>query len=268
MALANALIAWPVRFDAASYVLRVTVDGNTQNLTFAVTAGRNYWTTGDAQADASTLGGVGDLLLALKTCLETHPGTWTVNVVLDADFKIQISIASGASAFTILWTHGSTTLDGAVFGYTADTNLDTACTGEDLPHGLWRPGYPVSVDGEPQTPMVGGVARALSGKVRGSHFGTMTRERSIYFERLTQSKVLADTLPQTGPTASFEYAWLNLIGQQAPFRLYLDEGDLDSGSSAYTLWAAISKARPFARKGERPPESLYWDVRLSCGEVV
>lgn len=261
----DAMIATPVVFGAASYGLRVSISGVAATCTFTVTAGRFYWMVGDAQADAATLGGVGDLLERLRACIASHPSAPTVTVTLDANFNVRVSVASGT--IQILWTHGASTLDEAIFGFAnADTAVAAAVTGTLIPQGLWRPGRPIWEDGRPQRPMVGGVARSVAGRTRVSYFGTMDRERSIYFGRLLQSVVLTEFLSVTNPTGSLEYHWLNSIGRGRPFRLYEDE--TSRTSSSYTLWRTTETSRPFRRNGEDPPESIYWNARWLSSEVT
>lgn len=154
MAATNALVAWPVIFGAASYNLRVSISGVQATCTFSVTSGRYYWAVGDAQADASTLGGVGDLLDRLRACIASHPSAPTVTVTLDANWNIRVAVASGT--VQILWASGLTTLQAATFGWTQlDTGAAAAITAPNVPMGLWRPQRPIWEDGRPQRPIVG-----------------------------------------------------------------------------------------------------------------
>lgn len=267
---ANAMIAWPVTFSASSYVLRVLYNGVTSDLTFTVTAGRYYWAVGDAQADASTLGGVGDLLERLRVCLATHPGAPSVTVSLDANWRLRVAVA--ANTIQLLWSHANTTLDTAglgganPFGYNGDTSLASAVVSASMPQGLWRPQRAIWVDDRPMRPMVGGVGRTLSGAARVSDFGTMARERPLFFGRLRQDVILTEYAPSTALWGSLEYAWQNAMGIGRPFRLYEDE--TTRTSSSYTLWRTVSKARPWQRNGQDPPEALYYSARLLGAEVT
>lgn len=267
---ANAMLAWPVSFAAASYVLRVSIDGSAQDLTFSVTPGRFYWSVGDGQADADGgLGGVGDLLRVLETCIETHSAGPTVVCTLDdtTNWRLRVALTGGGSTIQLLWSHANTTLDDAVFGFNGDTSAASAVVSSSMPQGLWRPRQPVWNDGRPQRPMVGGVARTLTGASRVSDFGTMDLERNLYWGRLAQSLALDEYAESGALTGTFEYAWLNAIGLGRPFRFYEDEMTHATASS-YTLWRITSKVRPFQRLSDDPPESLYWRVRIAASEVT
>lgn len=269
---ANAALAWPVVFSASSYVLRVLYNGVTQDLTLNVTPNRFYWMVGDGQVDAATLGGQGDLLRVLELLIETHSGAPAVTVTLDANFRLRVAVA--ANTIQLLWSHANTTLDTAglgganPFGYNGDTSLAAAVVSASMPQGLWRPQRPIWNDGRPQRPMIGGVGRSLAGGVRVSDFGQAARERSAFFGRLRQEQVLSEYAPSTALWGAFEFAWLNAWGLGRPWRLYEDEGQLATGSSAYTLWRTVSKARPYQRNAENPPEALYWSARLLGAEVT
>lgn len=270
----NAAIAWPVVFGASSYVLRVLYNGVTENLTFSCTAGRFYWPVGDGQADSATLGGVGDLLARLEACIETHSGAPAVTVTLDSNYRLRVAVA--ANTIQLLWSHASTTLDTAgiggtnPFGFNGDTSLASAVVGASMPQGLWRAQRPIWSDGRPQRPMIGGAARTMTGLVRVSDFGTMARERGIYFGRLPQTVVLNEYAPSSALWGTLEYAWHNAIGIGRPFRLYEDDAttSLATGTSAYTLWRTTSKARPYERLSNDPPESLYYAARIMGAEVT
>ncbi|MBK6683991.1 MAG: hypothetical protein IPG45_05915 [Deltaproteobacteria bacterium] len=259
-------------FGASSYVLRVLYNGVTENLTFSVTPNRFYWAVGDGQADAATLGGQGDLLRVLELCIETHSGAPSVTVTLDSNYRLRVAVA--ANTIQLLWSHASTTLDTAgiggvnPFGYSGDTSLAAAVVSASMPAGLWRAQRPIWNDGRPQRPMIGGAARTMTGLVRVSDFGTMARERGIYFGRLPQTVVLNEYAPSTALYGTLEYAWHNAIGIGRPFRLYEDEGQLATGTSAYTLWRTTSKARPYQRLSDDPPESLYYAARFMGAEVT
>lgn len=256
----NALIAWPVVFSAGSYVLRVSISGVAADCTFTVTADRYYWSAGDGQADASTLGGVGDLLEALETCIETHSSAPTCTVTLTSDFFINVAVAAGT--IQILWSHANTTLDPLVFGF-ADASTATAAsvTGTSVPHGLWRAGRPINEDGRPQVDIVGGVNMSLSGAVRVARFGVMPASRDIFFDRLLPATTLTEFA--TYATSSLEYAWIYGISLGRPFRLYLDE--TDRTSSSYRLWRTTSLERPWSRAGDF---SYRWQARLQAIEVT
>lgn len=257
-----ALIAWPVIFAAGSYNLRVSISGVQATCAFTVTAGRYYWVVGDAQADADGgVGGVGDLLDRLRACIASHPSAPTVTVALDANFRVRVSVASGT--VQILWASGTTTLQGAPFGFSQlDTGAALAITGDLGPHGLWRPLVDLWNGDRPTRPIVGGVARALSGRVRVSRFGTMPRERTIPFDLLLRSVVLDEYIDVANPTGALEYAWNNSLSLGRPFRLYADE--TSRTLTSYRLMKVIDLTRPWERSSQY---AVRWAATLQAAEL-
>lgn len=252
----NALIHAPIVPAAASYVLRVqTFGGAATDLTINLTAGRYYWPIGDGQADASTNGGVGDLLAILQTALAAHLASTTV--ALSAGLRVTITAGSGT--LRILWAHANTTLPAAWFGFAdADTAYFASTTGDYYPQHLWRPNKPVAYpDTRDQRVLIGGISRSLSGRVRVSNFGEPPRQRSLRFEKLLQAVVLDEYAEATALYSTWEQTWHDGIGLGRPFRLYDDEGS--RGTSDFTLYTVNNLANPLDRdEGTR----LRWRVDL------
>jgi hypothetical protein len=259
----NALIAHPIVFAASSYVLRVTIGTTTENLTFSVTAGRYYWLTGDNQADASTSGGVGDLLRNLQTCIASHSDVGTITVSLTTGFRVQV-VTSSIATINILWGNTATTLDATIFGW---PQTDTAGTGAtltapNLGRGLWRAGKPIS---EPDTRRrrvhLGGISESLSGLHRVSNFGTSVRQRELAFRLLQRSVALDEYATTTEPYGTWEQAWESMrLGR--PARIYADE--TSRTSTSYSLVRTRSVSDPLARDPSTP---LRWGVDLQVADV-
>ena len=72
MAVAQDILLYPLRYAVATRTLRVTLNSQPQDLAIAaMVADRNYWASFDGQNDASTNGGIGDLIDILKDALDT-----------------------------------------------------------------------------------------------------------------------------------------------------------------------------------------------------
>jgi hypothetical protein len=259
----NALIAHPIVFSAASYVLRVTIGTVTENLTFSATPGRYYWLTGDNQADASTNGGVGDLLRNLQTCIASHSDVGTITVSLTSGFRVQV-VTSSIATINILWGDAATTLDATIFGW---AQTDTAGTGAtltapNLGRGLWRAGKPIS---EPDTRRrrvhLGGISESLSGLHRVSNFGVSVRQRELAFRLLQRSVALDEYATTTEPYGTWEQAWESMrLGR--PARIYADE--TSRTSTSYSLVRTRSVSDPLARDPSTP---LRWGVDLQVADL-
>lgn len=268
MPLNNAMILWPIRFAATTYVLRATVASVSESLTFpssgVLTVGRNYWLSGDGQADADGgLGGVGDLITMLATTLTSHSAPATFTGTLGATFRTFLQASTGS--FTPEWNHAATTLDEAIFGFTNTTPLaDVSQAGTLLPQGIWRPNRPVSFDSRERQPIVGGVARALSGLQRTSALALPLKERELGFSNLLQRYVLQEYEDTTEPFGSFEEAWINSMRSGIAWRYYPDE-TLHTTIAHYGLYRAASITDPMNRNEQYP---IHWDVNIGGVRVA
>ena len=259
----NALIAHPIVFSASSYVLRVTIGVNTENLTFSVTPGRYYWLTGAPQVDASTHGGVGDLLRNLQTCIASPSDVGTITVSLTSGFRVQV-VTSSIATINILWGNAATTLDATIFGW---PQTDTAGTGAtltapNLGRGLWRAGKPISEpDSRRRRVHLGGISESLSGLHRVSNFGTSVRQRELAFRLLQRSVALDEYATSTEPYGTWEQAWESMrLGR--PARIYADE--TSRTSTSYSLVRTRSVSDPLARDPSTP---LRWGVDLQVADL-
>lgn len=244
MSVPNALIATPIRFAATSYVVRVTINGVAENLTFpasgSLTVGRDYWMIADAQADASpgsTNNGEGSVLEMLRATIASHSATGAVTVALTSDFLVLLDLTSDPVFSSINWDHVSTTLDEAIFGF---PNAEVpalgvgSCLGTNIPHGLCRLHIPISIDGRPRQPIVRGFARSLTGKSRVSDFVLPYKERELNLDLILQKYALTEYADATNPTGTLEYAWVNSLSLGRYFRLYEDE-TTTATSTSYSL---------------------------------
>lgn len=231
-------ILWPlVPADLArtapggtSYVLRVTANGVTENLTTpTMSAGRLYWMAGDAQADADGgVGGVGDLIAILQATLETHSELTAINssVNLDASTNV-ITISVTGLAWTILWSHASTTLSALPWGW---TQVDVS--GSDVGGGLYRaiapnqsygaflPGRALSFDSREKSAFKVRAAKSISDLQRTSRVAVGKPTRDLRFDLLAQAYALREYSPATRPTGTAEDVYLFAASVGRPVRYY------------------------------------------------
>jgi hypothetical protein len=266
MPLANACILTPIRFDATSKTIRVTVDATTETLTMgSLVVGRNYWVSGDAQADADgSVGGVGDLVTLLQTALTTHSvGNFTVTV--SSTGTVTITLTAGTT-FQILWADALTTLDETIFGFT-NTALPSPAAASSVAanksQGIWSPNRPIARDSRDRQRVVGSVATAISGLQRAYRLALPRKDRDMSWILLPKEKALQEYEVATEPFGSFEEAWVSAISQGYAFRVYDDEASRTSTS--YSLYYARDIEEPLVRNGTYAP---YWDVNLRGRRVT
>lgn len=257
-------IVIPYRFSATSYVLRVETEGGPEDLPFggSLTTTRNYWCYGDEQADADGgVGGEGDTLEILKTCLEEHSGITSASVSLSlSTFLISIGIDAGDdSTIKILWDHANTTLPKAIFGFDAsDSALAATQTADNMPYGIWTPEREPVSPLSWETPLVGGMSRTMSGLCRTSNFGSPERVRTIDFEYIPLSKILMDYEDADATNNSLQYLWENSMMLGRRFRYYED-----ATNQSYDLCTMTDLHTPYRwNRGSR----IFWDVSLPMME--
>jgi hypothetical protein len=210
----------PIRFSATSYVLRVTANGTTSNLTFPATGSldreADFWMVDDGSATS--------LLTLLELCLEDHSEIGTAATValnLSGGGSLDTTLVSITSDVTtqILWTHGSTTLDKAIFGFTGDSASSTSLAGTVGPKGFWRPRRGVYVDSRDRLQYVGGTTRSLSGVQRTVANAVSRKSRSIAYRYLHKRYCLDEYAISSEPYNTFEQFQRNsiFVGRSAKF---------------------------------------------------
>jgi hypothetical protein len=263
------MILTPWRPTATSYNLRFTVNGVTETKAFPaaglLTVGRNYWPSGDGQADSDGgVGGVGDLFALLKATLDSHSDPAVFTAVLDASFRAVLTASAGTNS--ILWADAATTLDEALFGFTnANTASAISATGTLLPRYIWRPntdGYLRSQSD--RTPIGGGIATALSGAQRVAKLTAGLREDDVRFTFVANRYALQDFEDASEPYGSFEEAWLNSISLGRQFRIYNDE--TVRTSTSYRLYVCRSFKDPFSDTKDLEGRAL--DISLAIRRVA
>lgn len=268
----NAAILWPVRrsdlartTDASTYALRVQVNGVTSTLTYpasgSLTSTQNYWLAGDAQADASTLGGVGDAVELLRACLASHSQAPTVTIAVSATGVLTVS---SSLAMTILWADGATTLSALPFGWTqANTPLSATLIAPNQAWGWYALDRDWSDDSRWQQPIARVAAASLSGLVRVSRFGLPARTRSLALVQATQASIMREYAAATRPRGTFEDLWLYAASLGRELRIYDDATSRTSTSYTLGVLAPDVADQPHERDGDVP---TLWTWRLELME--
>ena len=262
MAVEKDCILWPVRFDSTSYAVKVIVGATTTTCAMTVTADRNYWTSGDGQADSSTNNGTGDLCAILEACLNTHAATSGFSVSVSASGFLTISV-SGGLTFSIEWGDAATTLDPVIFGFTAATYNSTGSSLEapNQTKGIWYSDKTRSTDSRDRQPVLGAVAETISGLARVSRLSLPKKTRELGWQFIPQAKSLDEYAAATEPSGSFESAWLNGISKGYEFRVYDDASTRTS--SSYGLYRVRSMDEPLTRSSA----PVRFDIALSCARA-
>lgn len=275
MPVANYMIATPIGWaeldragaGAASRVLRVTCNGVTSDLTFggAMVDGRNYWLTGDLQADADGgVGGVGDAVGLLRTCLRTHAQGASFNFTLSETNRLVITCSF---AFSILWSHANTTLNALPFGFPqTDTVSGTSAAAPNQTYGAMCFETFATEDSRWRAVGVGRGGLSIAGVGRSSDFGESARERRLLIDLLPPSKALQEYQLATEPRGSWEWHWRNRIRGGRELRLYEDAAAART-SSSYSL--AILHPDETDDPLERDPQyPVEWKLDLRLAEYT
>lgn len=253
MALVNPLLLAPVRFGATYYTLRST-QGSAADLRFPASgdldADTDYYVSGDGTAT--------DLLKMLDTCLTAHASTYSFNVTLNSDLRVEVETVSHGDLFTLEWAHASTTLDQAIFGY-ADANTVSAfrATATGRPSSMWRPARPPSEDSRDRQEIIASVVATMSGLQRTARLVAPNKERDVVFALLPQELVLDELSDATETT--FETVFTDWLSYGHAFRWYPDETDLTSDAFALYKLREINAKEAYQRDSTH---RLRWRVTL------
>lgn len=219
MTAAHNMWFWPIRFAATSYVLRVTANGVTSDLTFPATGSldteTDYWMVDDGSATS--------LLTLLDLCLESHAqiSTATVALNLTGGGSLDTTLVSITSDVTtqILWAHANTTLAKEIFGFTGNSGSGTSIAGTVGPQGFWRPRRGCYVDSRDRLAYVGGTTRALSGVTRTVANAVSRRSRTLSYRYLHKMYCLDEYVNSNEPYNTFEQFQTRsiFVGRSAKF---------------------------------------------------
>jgi len=262
MAVANACILYPVRFAATSYDIEVTVAATTETVTLSgLTVGRNYWLSADAQADASTDGGPGDLLELLKTAIESHSEAPTVTMSVSATNVVSITVSS---ATTLKWSHANTTLDPTIFGWADLDVVDNSgvLTAPNQSQGAWCPARPFTEDSRDRTPYTISSGTTMDGTRRVSRLAAGKDEREVSWTMFAKELALSEYETATEPFGAWQTAWDSAISKGWRFRVYDDA--TSRTSSSYGLYALRMGDDPLKRNKRY---RVRWDLELNTARA-
>ena len=249
------LWASPIRFAATSYVLRVTANATTENLTFPASGSldteSDYWMLDDGDTSDS-------LPKLLELCLESHSQIATATVEVDtttSTISTRLNIVTDVSA-QILWTHGSTTLDKDIFGFNAGTS-GTDVDSNYMPQGLWRPRLGAFIDSRDRQPNAGGLTRALSGATRVVQNAVSPKERDIAYRYLHKSRALDEYVDALEPYNTFEKLRANAIVLGRPLR-FCENEEIRTSPVEYRTRSIEDTLAIMS-----PPNLVWWECSLS-----
>lgn len=244
--------AWPIRFASTSYVVRATIGGLSENLTFPASGSldpeTDYWMVDDATATS--------LIEMLEDTLNTHSLAAGLGGVVVSLTNWLVTATVGGGGSSILWTHGSTTLDGEIWGFNAN-----ATTGQLLPQGLWRPRLGAYQDSRIRQPYLGGLTRALSGAIRVVQSSVAKRTRDISYRYLNKTRALDEYADATEPTNTFEQLQSNAIMLGRKLRFIANEED----SSTYVDYRTRSLIDTL--RVMDAPNLVWWECSLEVVEA-
>lgn len=257
-------ILWPYRSDelakagaptALSYTLRLwTSNGGVveEDLTFDaegsdLAADRNYWVSGDDQADGSSYGGVGDLVRLLEAALNTNSNGITFTVTRNSDGTLNVTTDAGTAM--ILWAHANTTLAAEPFGFVGsypaissdDFDSPNVAGGQFLPGKSFRTDHPAELAHV-------AIGETASGEWRGAEYADALTIRDVSFGLLARERGPVAYAELTQPANTFGHLWRRLR-RGRPCRVYDDASAMTS--SDYTLYRlrADSQSDPLQRDG-------------------
>lgn len=258
MTLTNPGFLYPVRFAATSYVLRVTANAVTTDLTFPASGSLDSETDYGMWADGSAT----DLIEMLDLCLEAHAQITTATTTFNAsDYLSTVLVLSGGTA-TIHWGHANTTLDESIFGYAnSDSSTGTTIAGTLVPRGVVFPEQPPSEDSRERQGVVGGTSISVSGLPRTSRFTLPKETRDLFFDLVPQEKTRIEYAASDELNANFEYMWLNALSLGRRIRYAEDRTTL----TTYSLYRWRPPLTDPMSRSER--YKLRWSVDLRLVEA-
>jgi len=249
MALVEPGLLLQVRVATADTVIRITDSTPTaEDMTITSAVSTDYWNSGDDDATA----GDADFLKIIKDGLDANGLGLTFTVTPDSRNIIRIQSSGGTS--NILWSHGNTTFDPTLIGFTsADTGLGTTHTSPDTSKGWWYPGTTsnsrhVWEDTRNEPVTVGHLAETIDGQSRGYELASSLGERNIAFHLLAREKILTEYAAADEPFGSLEYCWKTLdqnIASGAPLRWYNDR--TSRTTSSYGKYRTKTRDRPWQK---------------------
>ena len=127
-------------------------------------------------------------------------------------------------AFSILWSHASTTLGAIPFGFPqSDTVSGTSAAAPNQTRGAWCPLRPPTLDTRDRAQYVVRAAFAESGRGRIARTQSAAAKRDIRFELLLPRYGLTEYADATEPTGAAEAIWTEALSRGRAIRYYEDE---------------------------------------------
>ena len=211
-------LATSVRFDTASYNLRVTTGASVETLVLNVTTNRDYWLSGQGEADDAN--GNGDLVSLLETMLNTNGGGGTYTVSLTADGVITIACNV---LFSIDWDDGATTLDKAIFGFTGNVGPVLLVASPRTVSSWWAPDLDAERSNWGEPDVQGGSAESVNGSLFAWSLGQANGDSlKISWGLIKLAHARKRFAEDAGdPTNCIEYQWLDQeMSAGKRFRIY------------------------------------------------
>lgn len=260
--MADWCILTPIRFDAASYVIRVKLGSTSEDVTVNVTVGRDYWLSGDGTADSSA--GNGDLLKVITDAITSgHSGGGAAGTTASVVFQDGRPFVrfSATPDIKLAWSGVNVTFDPTILGW--ETGVDSpeqaTITAPNRMQGLWAPQAAGGPDSRDRVSTLRGVSRAMDGTIFTSDFGDQAEPRDVNFELLNQDEILeeyaVDTYGTAGVYDAFEIYWRDSISKGRRMRIVEDVSDL-------TTFATYVNANPADPKTRNAAYPVRWDVAL------
>lgn len=248
----NKAFLTPIRFTedeaAAQFVEVFTTGPTTELVQLPVSAGVNYWLSGDGEV---TRDGEMDLFQVFLDALNlqvtagpflftldhaTNRGTWVLDSFVPADFSFH-------------WGEGATTIDPAIFGFTAaNTALNDTTTAPNTTKGIWLPEVPCLYDGFDDPQMVGTVVPTQGGGSRASSHDDVLYHRDIEYHLLDGEHSITHFTGAARPYNQLEYAWVSgRWGKGCDVRVY-DDATTRTVSSFKTYRVRPPTKNPWRRQ--------------------
>lgn len=266
MAATYPVLAATVTLTSSNNQLVVEENSGASSFTITLVAG-DYYLSGD--------GGSDDLLEQLKTQLDAgtlNANTYTVALVPSIDASgvtATITVTSSATNHSLRWADGSTTLDGAVFGFSGNTSPATTSTSDVSPTHTWTCNQPGAVT-DPESEMAEDIFHHETPE--GQTHTAVLQDDQLY-RVLGLRNVAAARTWRTFTTSDVGRAFQTLrrgYRNGKPVRLWMpavssgtDLAALASGNLEGTYNPDEATLRRFSPERVQPGVDLFgWEVRL------
>lgn len=244
-------LLYAIRFASSNPTIRVNT-GSAQTLTLGVTAGVDYFMSGDDAAD--------DLVKKLEDCLNTNSDGKVFTVTINERNVLTIAV-SGASS--VLWADALTTVDETLFGFPSNVGPGTSFTAPDQTKGVWIPGTsarPVGfrTDTRTEPVTVGAMMETVDGQSRVYDLTSTRGERVVTFHLIDRAKILTEYVAADEPFGALEHSWTNGFCRGRTVRVYDDKSD----RTTYETFRVAGRGRPWREMGVSFIQRYEVELRL------